>query len=307
MSQVVAIIVTHNPEISILKYNLSILCKETQKVIIVDNNSKNKHDLFKLCRATESYCDIIEIGFNSGVPRALLLGVNYAMKKYSPKWFLFLDDDTKVKSGIIKKILAVYEKLPTEVKNNTAIILLGSFRDKFEVKEVRYGRFSGTLIKSAILTHIRFRVNFFLDQADFDLYSQVRLAKQKILYMSYGLIKHQIGRSIYFVSLGSARDVARKLLKMLIPNYMRMITIEEESPLKFSYEPPWRFYYIVRNSVILLIEKKLDPLTFCLQLMYFGMQILFVDGAIPLLKYLGLGLLHGLIKREGVLLSNEKR
>lgn len=68
-----------------------------------------------------------------------------------------------------------------------------------------------------------------------------------------------------------------------------------------DYEPPWRYYYIARNSTILLREGLLDPATYIHQLVNWGIRILLADGPTKLLKPLGLGLIHGLMREMGFL------
>jgi rhamnosyltransferase len=100
---VVAIIVTYNPELSRFRYVLNQASKQANHVIIVDNDSKTKDMLKKLCNKTNN-CDFVEIGFNSGVAHALRIGIKHS-SKYNPDWLLFLDDDTVLLGNAIVKSL----------------------------------------------------------------------------------------------------------------------------------------------------------------------------------------------------------
>jgi rhamnosyltransferase len=66
-----------------------------------------------------------------------------------------------------------------------------------------------------------------------------------------------------------------------------------------AYEPPWRYYYIVRNSTKLLFEYKMDIITYIIQLLHWGKGILLVDGPRKLVKSFGLGIIHALLDELG--------
>jgi rhamnosyltransferase len=59
-----------------------------------------------------------------------------------------------------------------------------------------------------------------------------------------------------------------------------------------DYEPPWRYYYIVRNSKVLLREGLMDPAFYVRQLLYFGVRVLLADDFAK-----ALGVPHGLMGR----------
>ena len=53
-------------------------------------------------------------------------------------------------------------------------MLLSSTDVDCSIGEVRYGAFSGTLIRADIAVRVCCRDDFFLDQADHDMYSRIR-------------------------------------------------------------------------------------------------------------------------------------
>ncbi|MCC6055191.1 MAG: hypothetical protein LM583_00735 [Desulfurococcaceae archaeon] len=57
--------------------------------------------------------------------------------------------------------------------------------------------------------------------------------------------------------------------------------------MPLDYEPPWRYYYIVRNFTRLLIEGKTDFVLYLRQIIDWGAKIIFVDGSNKFLKALG--------------------
>jgi len=240
-------------------------------VVIVDNDSDNRDFIKDLCTDVNN-CDFIEVGFNSGIAHALRVGIEYA-KKYRPDWFLFLDDDTILLKNALNIVLKVTSSLLNITRNKVGAVLLSSVDGNCSLKEVKYGVFSGTLIKAEVASRTCCRDDFFLDQADFDMYSRIRDLGYSTLTISYRLIDRRLG----------LRRWSRILRKAII------------------YEPPWRYYYIVRNSTKLLIEGKMDFIFYLRQLIDWGVKILLVDGLTAFIKPFGLGLIHALISKLGYL------
>jgi rhamnosyltransferase len=89
--------------------------------------------------------------------------------------------------------------------------------------------FSGALVKADVAARVCCKDDFFLDLADFDMYSRIR----ELGYLTFGikckLIDHKLGT------------------RRWVPMLRRYV----------DYESQWR-YYIVRNSIKLLFEHKID-------------------------------------------------
>ena len=112
---VIAVIVTHDPELDRFKLVLDRASEQVDSVIVVDNDSKSKGVLRGLCGGFGN-CDFVEVGFNSGVAHALRIGVNYAIR-YGPDWLLLLDDDTVPMSNAVGKALGLIGNLPRFVSD----------------------------------------------------------------------------------------------------------------------------------------------------------------------------------------------
>jgi len=206
------------------------------RVIIVDNDSRSKGVLRDLCGGFGN-CDFVEVGFNSGVAHALRVGVNYA-SKYRPDWLLFLDDDTVPMGNAVGRVLGLINNLPRRVLDRVGAVLMGSVDGDCGIGEVRYGIFSGTLIRADVAFRVCCRDDFFLDQADHDMYSRIRELGYITLGINCRLVNHRLGTMRW-----------SKILHKPI-----------------GYEPPWRYYYIARNSTRLLIEGRIDPAFYIRQL-----------------------------------------
>jgi len=270
---VIAIIVTHDPELDRFGLVLNQASRQVNHVIVVDNDSSNKNIIRDLCNRIGN-CDFIEVGFNSGVAHSLRVGVNYA-GKYNPDWLLFLDDDTVLMNNVMSKIFHLISDLPIFILDRIGALLLTSSDGNYSISEARYGSFSGTLIRANIAARVCCRDDFFLDQADNDMYSKIRELNYYVLNIRCKLIDHKLG------------------IKRLIP------VISDISHKSTSYEPPWRYYYITRNSTRLLIEGKMDFASYILLLADWGIKVLFADGPWALIKPLGLGITHALLNELG--------
>jgi rhamnosyltransferase len=188
---ITAIIVTYNPELSRFRHVFNQASKQVNHVIIVDNGSKAKDILRKLCNEANN-CHFVEIGFNSGVAHALRIGINYA-SRYGADWLLFLDDDTILTINAVVKALDLISNLPRFVLDRVGAMLLSSADGDCSISEVKYGIFSGTLIRADIAARVCCRDDFFLDQADHDMYSRIRELGYLTLSIDCRLIDHRLG------------------------------------------------------------------------------------------------------------------
>jgi rhamnosyltransferase len=272
---VAAIIVTYNPKLARFRNVLNSAANQVKHVVIVDNGSVNNHLIKSLCEELHN-CIFIEVGSNSGIAHALKIGVQ-TVSKYNPEWILLLDDDTILLNNALNKAVDIINSLPSRVIQRIGAVLLGSSGFTCKVRECRYGVFSGTLIRTEIALRACCRDDFFLDQADHDMYSRIRGLGLITLIIECKLVDHKLGR------------------QMWIP----IISHRLHKPV--SYEPPWRYYYIVRNSTRLLVEGKMDVVFYINQLIYWGIRILLKDGIRAFIKPLALGLVHGLVNSLGYL------
>jgi rhamnosyltransferase len=86
------------------------------------------------------------------------------------------------------------------------------------------------------------------------MYSKIREQGYLIIYINCKLVDHKLGQKRWIKILS---NISRK------PS---------------DYEPPCRYYYIVRCSTKLLLENRLDFKTYIDQLRYWGIRIIFADG-----------------------------
>jgi rhamnosyltransferase len=188
---------------------------------------------------------------------------------------LFLDDDTVLMGNAVGRVLGLINNLPRHVLDRVGAVLMGSVDGDCGINEVKYGRFSGTLVRADVAVRVCCRDDFFLDQADFDMYSRIRELGYLTLGVDCRLVDHRLG--------------VRRWVPIISNILHRSV----------DYEPPWRYYYMVRNSTRLLIEGRMDPVFYIYQLISWGIRILLADGPWRLIKPLGLGIIHALLNELG--------
>jgi hypothetical protein len=78
------------------------------KILVLDNNSKDGSK--KLIKTKYFWVDLIENLRNEGASRTLNIGIKYAIKKYNPDYFYFLNNDTIVKKNWLTEAIKTAEK-----------------------------------------------------------------------------------------------------------------------------------------------------------------------------------------------------
>jgi len=285
---IIAIVWTYNPDVKLLAEVLSSTFGIVNGIVVVDNGSENVLGIKNTIRRLCPNALFIELGFNSGV-HALNIGMHYALKM-GAKWILLLDDDTVLIHEVVHKMLESFRELSVRSKDLCERIIAISlmtevpyYLKKFEGSFVPFytcGMFSGTFVKAdAIRSGISIRENFFLDQADFDFFNRLRGNYITVQWIKEAM-KHRLGKSY------------RGPLSNLRLPYIGAIR---------KYEDPFRYYYIVRNSTILLIERRIPLRHYAHQLVAYFIPLVIVHGLRKAINVLVLGLAHGILRKEGYL------
>ncbi len=108
---IIAGIVTYNPDIARLKKNIDSIKKQVYEVVIVDNNSSN---LIEIKKYVKDNINIIENDDNYGIAKALNQIMKYAKDK-KIKWVLTLDQDSICPQDFIRR-------LGKKIQSNVAIV-----------------------------------------------------------------------------------------------------------------------------------------------------------------------------------------
>lgn len=241
IENVLAGIVTFNPDIERLKDNITELLKQVQYVYIVDNGSDNVSQIEKLIFENNRNVYLKKFEKNMGIAMGLKEIMSYSKDKKF-KWVLSLDQDSIIEEGLVERYI-VASNLPEciDVGMFTCLIKDRNFNDiKYEEQEkdlleVPY------CITSAAFTNVEkyyetdgYDVDFFIDAVDFDICYSLRDIGLKICRINYIGLYHEVGHG-----------ENRRFLGKNIVVY---------------HQKPFRIYYYSRNMILMHRKhKKLYP------------------------------------------------
>ncbi len=223
----IAGIITFNPDIERLTFNLNEISKQVNEVIIIDNASKNVSQIEKLIK-NYSKIKIMKNEKNEGVAKALNQIVKYAYEnKY--KWVLTLDQDSVVKKGLIKE----YEKY---INVKKVAIMNCKIQDRnFEIAKQEEETQKYIEKKSVITSGSYINVDacyevggfdekMFIDRVDTDMCYMLCNKGYKIIEVNYEGLLHEVG------------------------NKTKIKRILGQDVVVFNHIP-FRSYYIIRNGL----------------------------------------------------------
>ena len=201
IDDILAGIVTYNPDIKRLKQNVSELLKQVKFLYIVDNGSNNIEQietlLSEICNINVK---IKKFENNLGIAAALKEIMDYS-KSSQYKWVLSLDQDSVIEPGLVNEYLrASNNPKYQDVGMFTCLIKDRNFQDKKyeeqnqEVQEVPY------CITSAAFTNVEkyndtsgYDTSFFIDAVDFDICYSLREKGYKVCRVNYTGLYHEVG------------------------------------------------------------------------------------------------------------------
>lgn len=265
MKDILAIVITFNPSIERLKKLVESLVYQNVKVLIVDNNSKNKDELMFFSNSIE----VNMLEDNYGIAFAQNVGVTKAIdEKYD--FILFFDQDSNVEDDFVGLMVDTYYSLG---RNDVCCISPRFYNDRYNFYydslvinklgfrkrvnlqhvsrpyEVSLVISSGSLVPVDKIKNIGgMKSNFFIDAVDTEWCFRASSLGYKIFVSNKAIMKHTIGDEVV--------DLKFK---------------------KVSVHSPFRRYYIIRNNFYLL-RLKYVPKIFSLRdiVMSLAVQILFI-------------------------------
>lgn len=235
IDDVVAGIVTYNPNMERLEQCINAALGQIRHLVIFDNGSINISNIKELVVKSSEDTIVIENGKNDGIATALSRIMLFA-KANNYKWVLTLDQDSILQEGIVRCYLETANS--SEYVNAgmiTCLIKDRNFYDekyekqKAQVISVPYCITSGafTSVNRYLMTS-GYDENFFIDCVDFDIcYSLIENGYQIYRVNRIGIL-HEVGHG----------EEKRFLWKKII----------------VYHEKPERIYYLARNTKWL--EKK---------------------------------------------------
>lgn len=232
-----AVIITYNPDLQILIENISIIQPQVDKVVIIDNGSENRDCIIKSVRDI----DIISLKTNSGIAKALNVGIEY-VQKLGYKWVFTLDQDSILPENVAHDfskfinsnnmkdvgILAPrifdrgWDKQQEEIENR-------SIKGDYQIIERSIT--SGNLVNVLAWETVEgFDEDLFIDWVDFDFNKRLELQGFSIIQINSVIMNHEIGVGIH-------------------PKMLHRVLLYSKNR-KFYDHSSIRQYYFYRNKVI---------------------------------------------------------
>lgn len=195
MREVLACIVTYNPDIDILKRNIKSFYRCVEKIIIIDNNSNNIQDIRKLC---EDKVYIIFNHHNEGIANALNQALGYAIE-YNYKYLLTMDQDSffECENAVGNMFHYFSNEVDAMVVPCTKDMISGKVETLLQNEcIVKSAITSGALCSVKILEQIGGWENkLFIDAVDFDLCFRLRKKRFRIKKINNINLCHHLGNS----------------------------------------------------------------------------------------------------------------
>lgn len=201
-NEIAAVIVLFNPDIDRLQENIDAVISQVQRLVLVDNNSKNISIVEELYKYKEDI-QIIKNDNNMGLAKALNQGICMLSDKYD--WVLTLDQDSVVPANMFKEYS---NYLALEANALLAPIIHdrneeGYPPSKNEVIEISQCITSGSLVNVAIWNLIgRFDETLFIDIVDFEYCYRIKQNNYKIYRVNSVILEHECGHIHDVVILG---------------------------------------------------------------------------------------------------------
>ncbi|WGZ96017.1 MAG: glycosyltransferase [Candidatus Thiothrix putei] len=283
-----AVITTFSPNRNIVT-NVKIISPQVNKVFIInDSGDNNKKEWLESTFSDNENIILIHNIFNIGIAASLNVAIR-AAEKSGYMWFITFDDDTTIKTDSICRLMkeANNSNIPQKEKNLFSLARPSHYRKDLKDNEL-YEKMttitSGCLFSASLFNSINgFDERFFIDMVDFDFCLRARKNKSKVFILNYIDMNHTLGNS--------------QIIKFLGKN------IESHS------HPAFRLYYHYRNSIKFTSRHftyfpKLVTKVWIMLLLTFIKILLFDDKKIKKVKFIIIGLYHGLRSRYGKIPSS---
>ena len=298
---VVAVVVTYQPEISLLENLLDNLSSQVKYIIIVDNGSITDTEIWITERQTPSITAIL-LGENRGIAFAHNLGIKWAQAQ-GAGFVLLMDQDSIPSPDMVEKLLlALVEGKAREVaiaagpacvdmrtgKKSLFVIesrgILRRWREKHTLpkngilSEVCFLISSGTLINLNFLQRLGgMRANYFIDHVDTEWCFRARANGYVLLGVPAAEMLHTLGDKVKNVWFFGMRQVA--------------------------YHSPLRDYYMFRNTILMFHDVKLTlvwKIYLLWRLVQFsGYFLVFTPQRRQRFYCMALGVAHGVLGKRG--------
>ena len=251
MCKVAAIRVSYNPDSNLFD-SINLLLNQVEKVIIVDNGSKEKYVKY-IKSINEDKIEIILNKENLGIATALNIGVRKALEN-GYEWILTMDQDSKASPDMVKKMFNVYNSINREERKDILSIFpnfvderIQSIEENSNMNSYEYvdaDITSGNLLRKEVFEKVGFfDDSLFIDLVDTDFCMRLNEKGIKMIKIRDAVLYHSLGES--------------KTIKGILGSF----NTSNHSALRRYYMTRNRFYiwekYKGLNSFTLNRDKKL--------------------------------------------------
>ena len=189
-------IVTFNPDIERLKENIEAIRSQVNRIVIIDNASKNLSDIRDLLLFYPCI-DFVTNDLNYGIATALNQIMQYALK-YGFDWVLSLDQDSVCMEHLIDAYRQYIDREDVGMMTCNVVdrnfSLNGITERSNKVQEIKDCITSASLIRTeAFMETDGYDEKMFIDSVDFDMCYQLRKSSYKIIRVAYDGVLHEVG------------------------------------------------------------------------------------------------------------------
>jgi rhamnosyltransferase len=206
---VYAVIVTFNPDERFSK-NVQSLLSQVDKIVVVDNNSKNKEALL----TSEPNVKIHLNTQNVGLATALNQGVLMALEAKAD-WVVTFDQDSIAMGNLIAELFAAYEACPYKDKvalvapiykdQATGNLQAFALESATPYAPITHTMTSGSLVKATVFQHIGlFKDYFFIDYIDMEFCLRCSSNNYQLIEAHNAILLHNVGEQTEHTRLGQA-------------------------------------------------------------------------------------------------------
>jgi len=245
-NKIYSVIVTYNPNISILKQCIDSLINQTDKIYIIDNTNLGCNDLEVF--NDKKKIDVIFLNNNMGIAYAQNIGINIAINE-GADFVLTSDQDTIYPYNYVKEMMFFYEKYKNNYRVGALAPLFRDLNSRREIEpvlvlknkklkkvynvnnldeciSVSHVISSGMIIPVNVLNDVGLmKEELFIDWVDTEWCWRIRVCKYDILVNKNLIINHRLGNE------------SKLIFKYKIQNHSML-----------------RQYYNIRNALVVLKE-----------------------------------------------------
>ncbi|NLO71926.1 MAG: rhamnosyltransferase [Porphyromonadaceae bacterium] len=238
------IIITFNPQIERIRFQISRLLLQTNTVIIVDNNSSNIEELEQiLVKFNPEKVHIVKNQNNEGLGYAQNVGIKKAIELGAAK-VLLMDDDSTIEDNFVGELLKAEQEL---IDKGEKIGAIGPvYFNKETNEQYPVTKYIGPFIQRKLPKNTPVKASFLISSGTListDVLKDVGMMNEELFIdyidVDWSFRARKMGYNLYVAPFAKMNHViGEKRLSVL--------------GRKVSYHAPLRKYYLFRNSIYMI-------------------------------------------------------